>query len=238
MKTKLDEIIDQLYNVFGEYRTEAAQLRDSSCPCCVTDEEINIIIKKPLKNLSSEDLGHFIRSAISTFGSINHYKHFLPRILELMTLESSTDIIDDFTCFEKLNYAEWETWSENEIQIIEEFFTELWKTIIHRETATEIMIGDCFSLIKMYGSIETALKEWTTSKTEISSLYIIYGVLNGFAFRDEPKNEKTISKWLYSEPILNKIEKVYFQQEEKELANKIAIAHTILEKKYPLTFSF
>ncbi|WP_299434276.1 hypothetical protein [uncultured Aquimarina sp.] len=238
MKTKLKEIIDQLYTVFGKYSIEVAKLRDYSCPCCVTDNEIKVITKKPIKELSAEDLGHFIRSAISTFGSIEDYKHFLPRILELMTLESSSDIIDDFTCFEKLNYAEWETWPENEIQIIENFFTELWNTIINGKNSTEFMIGECFSLIKMYGPIEPALKKWKESKTEISSLYIVNGILNGFAFRAESKNEKIISKWLYSKPVLDKIEKVYFNQEDKETANRIAIAHTILENKYPITFAF
>ncbi len=238
MEIRLKKIVDQLYYIFGKYTINSVNLRNNSCPCCVNEMEIKVITTKPLKELSSEDLSHFIRFAISTFGSIDDYKHFLPRILELMLSESSTHIIDDFTCFEKLNYAEWETWPENEIQIIKVFFAELWNENINNEENTEFAIGDCFCLMKMYGNIKKTLDLWTKSKTEISTFFIVNGVLNGFAFRTDDNFNKIISDWLYSDPILDKLEKVFFNQKEKELSNRIAIAHSILENKYPISFSF
>ncbi|MGY3795869.1 hypothetical protein [Aquimarina sp. 433] len=238
MKTKLREAIEDLYIVFRDYKIDSLLLRKYSCPCCVTDEEIRAITQKSLKDLSGNDIGHFMRSAITTFGTVDDYKHFLPRILELMSLKSSSDLIGDFTCFEKLNYAEWETWPEKETQVIEKFFSELWYAIINDEWSSEFEISEAFELITIYGSIKKSLELWTDSKTEISSLFIVEGVLNGFAFRGDDYFTKIVSKWLYSKPILDKLEYTFFNQKEKEAANRTAIVHSILENKYPISFNY
>lgn len=93
--------IENLYKTFSKY-TILGNLRDRSCDCCVTNEEIKSLMSIQLKDLSEDKIGKYMRSAITTFGDENDYKHFLPRILELLI--NNSDILDDFLTFEKLHY--------------------------------------------------------------------------------------------------------------------------------------
>lgn len=236
MKKELNMAIKNLYSVFEKYYLDATKLRGNSCLCCVTDEEIKEIIVKPLKQLSEDELGHFSRSAISTFGTIEDYKHFLPRILELMQYPKS-EFLFDFTCFEKLNYSEWETWSIEEQNAIKDYFVTLWYTIINDESTTDYQIEGVLDIILKYGCLDIALSEWSNSETFKSTLFIVEGVLNGFNFKLIDEEYNKISEWLSSEMVLSKVEDVFFKTEDTALANRIAIAHTILENKYNIIFS-
>ncbi len=235
MKTKLKTSIDNLYKVFSKYGLNVTTLRNSSCPCCVTDEEIKEIATKPLKQLSGDELGHFSRSAISTFGTLEDYKHFLPRILECMQYPN-TDLLFDFTCFEKLKYTEWETWPMEEQKAIESYIETLWYTVINDENTTDYQVEGVMNIVLKYGYLDRSLLEWSKSETMKSILFIVEGVLNGFSFEVKDNDYNMISDWLYSNVILSKIENVFFKTEDKMLANRISNAHTILENKYQITF--
>ncbi|PKV51360.1 hypothetical protein ATE84_3444 [Aquimarina sp. MAR_2010_214] len=235
MKTKLYTAVEKLYKIFEKYHLDATKLRAYSCPCCVTDEEIREIVVKPLKQLSEDELRYFSRSAITTFGTVEDYKHFLPRILELMYY-SKSDFLLDFTCYEKLNYSEWETWSIEEQSAIEDYFLTLWYTIIHNESASDYQIESVINIILKYGDLDKVLIEWSKSKTLKAILFIIEGVLDGFNFKLSDREYDTITEWLSSETMLSKIENMFFKTKDSVVANRIAIAHTILENKYSLTF--
>ncbi|TPN87012.1 hypothetical protein [Aquimarina algicola] len=235
MKEKLDISVQNLYNIFEKYHIDVARLRANSCFCCVTNKEIKQIANKPLQQLSEEELEHFFRSAVSTFGTIDDYKHFLPRILDLMRYPNS-DFLHDFVCYEKLNYSEWETWPIEEQNAIEDYFIALWYTTINDKNTTDYLIEDVLNIMLKYGYLEIALSEWSNTQTLKSTLFIVEGVLSGFNLKVNTRNYNKISEWLSSEIMLSKIEDVFFKTNNKTLANRISIAYTILENKYDLTF--
>jgi len=218
MKTPLDLIIENLYSVFEPYTANPTELRAYSCDCCVNDEEIREITTKPLKELTKDDLGHFSRSAISTFGGISHYKHFLPRILDLMT-KSDSSMLGDFTCYEKLNYGEWETWSRAEQKAIEDYFETFWKTVIHNPNASTDQIKEALFILLFYHFNENVFIEWENSKTPVSSLVIVDNILNGWYCGEIKKYEDVLKNWLYSDPVLQKLETSFFTTNNAELAN-------------------
>ena len=76
-----------------------------------------------MRELNSEDLNYFMASAITTYGNVEDYKHFLPRILELMV--DNLDMADDFLTYEKLNYSKWSKWNVEEIIALKSFFEVL-----------------------------------------------------------------------------------------------------------------
>lgn len=140
MVNNINNNIKTLYEVFKPY-TILDNLRDRSCDCCVTNNDIKLLLSKQLKDLSKDDLGHFFRKAITTFGDVNDFKHFLPRILELMINHKC--VIDDFIDFEKLNYCEWLNWKINEIEVMKEFFKNLLNTALDKNLDT---IDNCILL--------------------------------------------------------------------------------------------
>jgi len=58
MKTKLDIAIYNLYSTFRKYSLDINKLRENSCSCCVTDEEIRQLTTKLLKTLTEHELEH------------------------------------------------------------------------------------------------------------------------------------------------------------------------------------
>lgn len=82
MKTNLNIATASVYKIFQSY-TITGSLRARSCDCCVSDKEIKDLLSKPLKEVSEDEIGHFMRPAMTTFGAIEDYKHFLPRIFRI-----------------------------------------------------------------------------------------------------------------------------------------------------------
>lgn len=79
MMSDVREAIAHLYAVFSNYRAGAV----SGCACCVSPEQQRRLTSKRLCDLTEDDLGSFALKALQTWGTLDDFKHFLPRILEL-----------------------------------------------------------------------------------------------------------------------------------------------------------
>jgi hypothetical protein len=227
MKTNLNIATQNLYSVFKTYAIKG-NLRDRSCDCCVSDDEIKMLLSKDLHELSEDEIGHFMRSAITTFGEIEDYKHFLPRIFELMQLPKS-EILDDFITFEKLNYSKWKTWEANEIEAIENYIMALWNETINNETSEFYKLQEVLSIMITYVSWEKALSIWEEVDSTNSIHYIVDAVLGDFYLDFDEEIVDNLMDWFSTEVILSKIEKVFFETEDEFEANRISIAYTIRE---------
>jgi hypothetical protein len=79
------------------------------CPCCVTPQD--------QQALAGGDLGRFSAKALTTWGAVEDFKHFLPRLLDF-DLDRSLD---------KLAYADWRQWPLPEQRAVEEYLLALWE---------------------------------------------------------------------------------------------------------------
>src|SRR5258705_7533660 len=52
--------------------------RIESCPCCTTAEEITVLLSKPRKLLSANELQHYAASSMTTIGSAQDLRYFTP----------------------------------------------------------------------------------------------------------------------------------------------------------------
>jgi hypothetical protein len=222
MNVELTHNINSLYNVFKPY-TILGNLRDRSCDCCVNDEEIKTLLSKPLRVLSTDDIYHFMTSAMTTFGDIVDYKHFLPRIFELMI--ESDDVMDDFLTFEKLNYAKWLEWPKNEVDAIQSFINTF---LIFSLGQGQSKINSAIDLHLTYGDFKTLSSILTNSNSKVLLLTIVDHALNSYFYNAEEALDQLFS----NKAILQKLEALYFKTTDTELANSISIAYTILEQNH------
>jgi hypothetical protein len=77
-ETALRQSIEGLYKAFASY--PLAEVIEG-CPCCTTESQQTQIHAKPLRELSIDNLDDFARKALTTWGSADDLKHFLPRLL-------------------------------------------------------------------------------------------------------------------------------------------------------------
>src|SRR5687768_13278272 len=110
MKTQnLKNSIENLYKSFSKYPLKE-QIK--GCPCCVGKQENRVLHSKTLRELSGEDLSFYGFKALTTFGDVEDFKHFLPRLFEI-TVEDDF-AYDTAILFGKLKYADWQNWDEKE----------------------------------------------------------------------------------------------------------------------------
>src|SRR5689334_4808434 len=80
----LQASVENLYTVFARYPLAEIE----HCKCCVTPEENARLSAKPLRELTEADFGRYPGKAITTWGHDEDYKHFLPRLLELVLTDA------------------------------------------------------------------------------------------------------------------------------------------------------
>lgn len=108
--------LDAVYDAFALYRRplalEASPLRDP-------EVLLGQLTSKQLRLLEVEDVQDYALTALTTVGTVDDYKYFLPRLIELST---ASGVIEPQVIALKLRYANWQTWPKNEQQVLEQVF--------------------------------------------------------------------------------------------------------------------
>lgn len=119
----LDNAIRDLYRVFRPYRVTFPL---DGCDHCFHESHQRQLAERPLEELLSNDLSYYALKAITTFGTVNDFKHFLPRIFEL-TVRDRDFVVDCEIVYGKLREASWRDWPPMEQRAIERFLWAMWR---------------------------------------------------------------------------------------------------------------
>jgi hypothetical protein len=162
---KLENSIENLYSVFSKYEINSKII---GCPCCVSDRDKEKIHSKELRNLQEEDLSRYAFKAMTTFGNVVDFKHFLPRILELLMDDNLG--VSTFVIFGKLEYGHWENWERGEQEAIKIFFFEWWEYFLEKKTYFD---KDLFyGIYRLTNDIDQLLQSWKVNITKNN--FVIY----------------------------------------------------------------
>lgn len=199
------------------------------------------LFSKPLKELDNEELNRFTGKAISTWGKVDDFKHFLPRIFELTALYKTPYEI--WIAFEKLDLAEWKTWNKAEQDSINEYLIALFENILNDEseeaqynfidyyTAINHFCIDSDSLVSIWDSTKTKAAVIHLSRLIVEQHYAIFdkGVLQGF--NKSHNNVSQLKKWLLNPKTIEMLEKAYFQYQTEKISENISEAESILRNE-------
>jgi hypothetical protein len=121
--TELAEAIDGLYAAFAGYR-----LRGWTEPCmhCHTVEDERVVHSRPLRELRSAELSQFAADLLMTWGEVVDFKHFLPRLFEIVAREH-LEYPDIETIVGALDRGAWRTWPEAEQAAVDRFLMAFWR---------------------------------------------------------------------------------------------------------------
>src|SRR5947209_17683309 len=76
----LSAAVDGLYETFARSRFHHPL---TGCPHCTSAEDARLVRSKPLHQLEPASLERLAFKALTTLGTLEDLKHFLPRLLEL-----------------------------------------------------------------------------------------------------------------------------------------------------------
>lgn len=135
----MNDAIERLYGVFSAYPHPRAL---DGCPCCTSAQMAKPLVTKPLRTLDGQDLERYAFKALTTWGAVEDYKYFLPRIIELsMSGELLWDI--EMT-LGKLEYGDFPSWPLREREAIEVLIVEAWADAVRKgavEDADALLCG-------------------------------------------------------------------------------------------------
>lgn len=137
MKNTAKTPAEELYRLFGSYPFPAGM---QGCPCCVADEHLRLLRSKPLRQLGSAELDRYVFKAMTTWGTTQDFKYYLPRLLEVYV--SGGQGMELSLILDKLNYAGWRSWPEDEQGLIRAFFLDWWHVVINQYTCRLSILDD------------------------------------------------------------------------------------------------
>lgn len=235
VREELEYAIANLYIVFSKY---PLRQHIEGCPCCVNENDDIVIHSKLLKNLTAIDLDRFAFNAMIAWGTVEDFKHFLPRIFELFALEPDKFLWSNMI-IEKLDYADWYNWAEIEKTAITEFLVALWNYILSEFLAPgfSLAINNFLtSLGKIFKDLKLFLDIWRDRTSISAQLHLAQFILDDVRFNEQKIKILGLSKiqseqminWLLEPVTIETLEKVFFENLEESFANELAKAIDIL----------
>lgn len=103
------------------------------CPHCVSDRDHARLYSRPLRSLTGDDLGRYASKAMTTWGDEHDFRHFLPRILELVVSGNLGTLVE--IVLGKLAYANWSTWPGREQAVLRTFLRLRWRAGLSQDAA-------------------------------------------------------------------------------------------------------
>ena len=111
----LAERIATLYAVFAAYQFRGLGWADpDDCNADYVDlADESAALTRPLRELTSDDLGNYYHTAVIVVGTVDDYKHFLPRIIELVVSDRRSGFHPTILRL-TLNAANFRAWPSSE----------------------------------------------------------------------------------------------------------------------------
>lgn len=209
MESKL--ILEELYASFKESDKPSTIC---FCECCMTDAQVEKLLKSNLSELDARDFEDYIDSLFLTVGDVKDFQFFLPRIFELL-LQEKTLRVNAEIVFGKLELAEWKSWEPIKQSAIKKFLSDIWLNELNKDSpnTSDVLcaIGQCESDLEEYLNLlvpGNALRELI----EENQASLSEGKLSNCFWERRLDQMEQVTKWLNSEKAQEMICKTYEQE--------------------------
>jgi len=182
----LQGAIESLYVAFGQYQMPTTS---TYCKHCVTDAEDKRLRSTPLKQLTQEDVARYSFKAISTWGTVEQFKHMLPRLFEIVATERYR--YNPEVLFQKPRLGGLPTWPEPEQRALLNFCVALWQEALSHHPLIERLpsfasIDDCLcSIGQILDDLKPLLNSWNENTSSTATLHLVdFAIENACALRE------------------------------------------------------
>jgi hypothetical protein len=237
---KLDQAIEGLYVAFEGYRLPK---HTNPCPCCHTAEDELILHAQPLRELDPDHLWQYSGDALMTWGDEAVFKHFLPRMFELLATlpECPPRLVNREIVFSKFRHGNWRAWPEEEQAAVERYLHSVWHEVLGVPPAEE-SYSDLESWICSIGQCEddlsSYLHEWVEDERQSASFALCWLLLTSAVARTgrNGRNEfwrgrddqyAQLQKWVKSPAVIEKLTNAEVRCTDSTLADEFAAARSI-----------
>lgn len=237
MNSKLQTAIENLYSVFARYplnpHMDGSPLHSDLLIWNRT------LATRPLRELSTDHLRIFYFKVMTTWGNVDDFRHFLPRIFELLaTLDTGWE---EWIALDKLRYGHWQTWPMLEKNAVDNYLLALWNELLN----TDLEIADAAffdyfpAIMNAYPNVELLLSIWSEFKTPVSikrlidfvdrNADMVVGSKRLSVFDRDAEPGMLLFCWLTSKTTIETLTTIFFQNPEAEYATQLSSLIQLLE---------
>jgi hypothetical protein len=217
---ELKSAIEGLYRTFSRYPLPP---HVDGCPHCVSDKDHALLYSKELRDLGPDELKRYAFKAMSTWGDEDDFRHFLPRIFEVIAVAGESFPIDLEILFGKLAYGHWETWPADERRAITSFFEAIWSDVLDR-FPHEFSAEDCLcGIAQAVDDMTRCLERWRIGQSLAHAKHFAEFVqdnlewssrhgwsLNGPFWRRRPAPARQVVDWLRDPVRKSELKQAFF----------------------------
>lgn len=239
MNPELHNAIEQLYKAFNKY--PANPNMDGSPLYHDLAQWNQALMAKPLRELSiEEDLVVYYFKAMTTWGDVIDFKHFMPRIFELLTTIPLG--IEEWVALNKLHYGHYETWPAVEQAAIHQFLLAFWQVLLNEESEwIDALFYNYFPAIaSVFPDFSQLLEIWAAADSQEAAQRLAVFVCDNEkqllkkrvlpGFYDSAPLGELFFEWLHSAPALSKLKKAKPSQDDPYLDLQLAAIIQQLEQ--------
>ncbi|MEN3538703.1 hypothetical protein AAH991_26570 [Microbispora sp. ZYX-F-249] len=166
----LDHALDALYAAFSRY---PLPVKTEVCDHCVSDEEVRATRAAPLRMLTASALQPYAWNGLYTWGDVEEFKHYLPRLLELLILEE-LDEVHASGLMLRLG-VRWRTWMKTEQEAVIGTVRAWWRhTLNHYPRDVDVMMMIEIVADSLELDLAPYLAEWESNTTEAAARHMAW----------------------------------------------------------------
>ncbi|RUM24515.1 hypothetical protein EFQ99_17225 [Rhizobium vallis] len=203
----LEDSLLTLYPAFSEYpfpsSLDGSPLRD-------TEKILAALKSAPLREIHATELGQYAASAITTVGSVDDFRHFLPRILHCAVLSASAYGFEPPIIASKLLLGDWQRWPIGEQTAVANFFYSAWAYKRLLDSDVDASAWDwILAMAKLGLQFESCLDLWLKQPTPNAFIQLasadIKSLRRGTGFWQDilPEKRRFVLEWFSSDIIEN-----------------------------------
>ena len=218
----LQRSIAHLYRTFSGYSACGM----TGCADCTSDQEGQHLAAKALKELTPQDLKRYAFKAMTTWGSVDDFKHFLPRIFELVASGELQHYVDIEVVLSKPQYGQWHQWPAREQDAVDRFFRTLWLNLLNTYPHGAENADSCLCAIgRSVDDLCFYLDAWSVACQRPAMMHLAEFIAwnspgvdrkgrgprlaNAF-WKDRPAQAKQVIDWLLDPARMQQVERAFF----------------------------
>ena len=224
----MKKMIEEAYEIFAHDLNGKLTV---CTPCCVSEENVEKLIKTPVKELSEELMQEYL-NAVNYDETGLEIKHFLPKIIEFIVKHAEIRL-DTSLILDKCNF-EREIWNGTELDFMYRFSKEFMMEILKTNPKTARMENfSVYMTMFNLGGLKTEhlfdIEMWKKASEDINALWhfeeMMYSYTKdytyySYAFSSNPEFNEQMNLWMNSREIarlfIPVIEKYYFENPDMD----------------------
>ena len=211
MSTNWQTAVERLYTVF---EAVPKPQHVDGCPCCTSDGEFRKLLTKPLRELTSDELGKYASKALTTVGTEEDFHYFVPRILEIAATDQGW-WPDPAVVLGKMQTANWKSWPAEQIAAVRAFLWSTFLRVLEQEDCGSCVDDWICAAGRGEEDLSPYLAELERQPAKLVRFYernsesLLKERLSNPFWADATKSRETIVKWFRSPRVVQIINQAY-----------------------------